>query len=148
MKFTITDNDLRKVTGMTEKAGVRVAYPFLDHRLVDFAARMPVGLKVKGKRLRYGFKESLRGFLPPEIILKQKHGFGLPIGVWTRSKKNIAEFVSDALLGASCSIRPLLREGFLEEIFKIHRDTGAAFYGDVIWHMLMLELWHRRIGTG
>ncbi|KAF0221847.1 MAG: asparagine synthase [Geobacteraceae bacterium] len=144
MKFTITDNDLRKVTGMTEKAGVRVAYPFLDPRLVDFAAHMPVGLKVKGDRLRYAFKESLRNFLPPEIIVKQKHGFGLPIGVWTRSKKNIAEFVKDALLGPSCSISLWLREGFLEEIFRIHRETGAAFYGDVIWHLLMLELWHKK----
>lgn len=144
MKFTITDNDLRKVTGMTEKAGVRVAYPLLDYRLVDFAAQMPVGLKVKGNRLRYGFKESLRGFLPPEIIAKQKHGFGLPIGVWTRSKKNIAELVRDVLLGSSCTIRPLLREGFLEEIFRIHQESGAAFYGDVIWHLLMLELWRIR----
>jgi asparagine synthase (glutamine-hydrolysing) len=144
MKFTITDNDLRKVTCMTEKAGLRVAYPFLDFRMVDFTARMPAGLKVKGDRLRYAFKESLRGFLPPEIITKQKHGFGLPIGVWTRSKKNIAEFVRDVLLGPSCSIRPWLRDGFLEEIFRIHLETGASFYGDIIWHLLMLELWHRR----
>ena len=147
MKFTITDNDLRKVTGMTEKAGVRVAYPFLDYRLVDFAAQMPAGLKVKGNRLRYAFKESLRNFLPPEIIVKQKHGFGLPIGVWTRSKRSIADFVRDALLGPSCSIRTLLREGFLEEIFRIHRETGASFYGDIIWHLLMLELWNRTAGS-
>lgn len=144
MKFTITDNDLRKVTGMTEKAGMRVAYPLLDHRLVEFAAGLPDRLKVRGGRLRYAFKESLRGFLPPEIIAKQKHGFGLPIGVWIRTQKPIADFVADALLGPSCGIRPWLREGFLEEIFQLHRDSGATFYGDVIWHLLQLELWHRR----
>jgi len=144
MKFTITDNDLRKVTGMVEKAGLKVAYPFLDHRLVEFAGRMPVGLKVRGTRLRHGFKEALRDFLPAEIIAKQKHGFGLPIGVWIKTKPRIAQLVADTLLARSCSIRPWLREGFLEEIFRLHRDTGAAFYGDFIWHLLMVELWHRK----
>jgi len=147
MKFTITDNDLRKVTGMVGQAGIRVAYPFLDHRLVDYAAGIPSGLKVKGRALRYVFKEALKGFLPPEIIVKQKHGFGLPIGVWTRSKENIASFVRETLLGPSCGIRPWLRDGVLEEIFRIHVETGATFYGDVIWNLLVLELWRQRSGA-
>lgn len=144
MKHTVTDNDLRKVNGMTAKAGMRVAYPFLDHRLVDLAGRMPSDLKVRGTYLRYIFKESLKGFLPPEVIAKQKHGFGLPIGVWTRTKPNIAAFVRDTLLGPSCSIQPWLRDGFLEEIFRIHGETGASFYGDIIWNLLMMELWHKK----
>jgi len=144
MKHTVTDNDLRKVNGMTAKAGMRVAYPFLDHRLVDLAGRMPSDLKVRGTYLRYIFKESLKGFLPPEVIAKQKHGFGLPIGVWVRTKGNITEFVRDALLGPSCSIRPWLRDGFLEDIFRIHGETGASFYGDIIWNLLMMELWNMR----
>ena len=144
MKFTITDNDLRKVSGMTELAGARVAYPFLDHRLVDFAAGIPAGLKVKGKHLRYIFKEALRDFLPSEIIVKKKHGFGLPIGVWIRTKENVASFVRETLLDPSCTIRPYLRYGFLDGLFCLHRETGAAFYGDFIWHLMMLELWHRK----
>lgn len=144
MKFTITDNDLRKVTAMSEKAGIHVAYPFLDHHLVDFAASMPGYLKVKGTYLRYGFKKALKGFLPHEVIKKKKHGFGLPIGIWIRTKKNIADFVGDALLTPNCTIRPFFREGFIEELFRLHRETGAAFYGDIIWNLLVLELWMRK----
>lgn len=141
MKFTITDNDLRKVTGMTEKAGVRVAYPFLDYRAVNFAARMPVGMKVRGGRLRCAFKESLRNFLPPEILVKQKHGFGLPIGVWTRSKPVIASFVRDTILARGSFVQEIIRGRFLDEIYDVYQKTGASFYGDILWHLLMLELW-------
>jgi asparagine synthase (glutamine-hydrolysing) len=148
MKFTITDNDLRKVTGMAEKAGVRVAYPLLDHPLVDFAAAMPAGLKVKGQELRYAFKRSLTDFLPKAVIDKKKHGFGLPIGVWTRTEPTISTFVQDALLAADCTIRPFFRKGFIEEMFKRHLETGAVYYGDILWLLLMLELWHRQQKKG
>ncbi len=141
MKFTITDNDLRKVTTMSEKAGVRVSYPFLDRRLVDFAATIPYALKVKGKRLRYIFKKALANFLPPEIIQKKKHGFGLPIGIWLRTNDDLRELARENLLDSGCSIRPLLRENFMEELFSLHRITGAPFYGDIIWLLLVLELW-------
>ena len=144
MKFTITDNDLRKVTAMSEKAGVRVCYPLLDHRLVDFAATIPASLKVKGTKLRYIFKKALKGFLPPEVIDKKKHGFGLPIGIWIRTKDNISSFVRETLLNPDCTITPFFRNDFIKELFRLHGTTGAAFYGDIIWLLLMLELWHRK----
>lgn len=144
MKFTITDNDLRKVNAASGKAGLGVAYPLLDNKLVDLAATMPVSLKVKGKALRYLFKRAFAGFLPAEIIHKKKHGFGLPIGVWIRTKKNVADFVQDALRSPSCTIRHCFRDGFIDELFRLHRETGSAFYGDIIWNILVLELWNKR----
>ena len=144
LKFTITDNDLRKVTVTSERAGIHVAYPLLDHHIVDFAATMPAELKVKGTYLRYGFKKALKDFLPREIIKKKKHGFGLPIGVWIRTKKNISSFVRDTLLSSNSAIKPLFKDGFIEELFRMHEATGAAFYGDIIWLLLILELWSRK----
>ncbi len=61
-----------------------VRFPMLDEDLVDFAARVPPELKLKGNQLRYFFKQSLADFLPPEILSKSKHGFGLPFGIWLR----------------------------------------------------------------
>ena len=49
---------------------------------MEFSARLPSTYKLKGPQLRWFFKEALRDFLPPEIIAKQKHGFGLPVGEW------------------------------------------------------------------
>jgi len=122
-RFTLADNDLPKVSGTTRLAGVDVGYPLLADALVDVSLLLGPADKVRGLRLRHFFKESLTDFLPPQIIAKQKHGFGLPIGVWTRTKPNIASFVRDTLLGPSCSIRPWLRDGFLEEVFRIHGET-------------------------
>lgn len=143
MKFTITDNDIKKVTAMSERAGVRVCYPLLDYKLVDFTATIPPSLKVKGTKLRYIFKKALKDFLPSEVIKKKKHGFGLPIGVWIRTKDNICSFVRENLLDPNCTIRPFFRKGFIDELFKLHETTGAAFYGDIIWLLLMLELWNK-----
>jgi len=80
MKYTLADNDLPKVTRSCELAGVAVRFPLLDDTMVSFSARLAPRLKLKGTRLRYFFKEALRGFLPDEIITKSKHGFGLPFG--------------------------------------------------------------------
>ena len=67
--------------------GVRVGYPFLQEQLVDFANRVPPELKLKGQKLRYFFKRASEGFLPPDILTKPKHGFGVPCGRWTRDYK-------------------------------------------------------------
>lgn len=144
MKFTITDNDIRKVTAMSEKAGIRVAYPMLDYRLVNFAATIPPYLKVKGKELRYIFKKSLKDFLPIEVIKKKKHGFGLPVGVWIRTQDTIYSFVKETLLNPNCTIRPLFRDGFIERLFALHGETRSAYYGDILWLLLILERWSKQ----
>ena len=76
-KYILADNDLPKVTGTASLGGVDVGFPLLDDRLLDFSLGMPPDLKVRGRKLRYFFKEALRGFLPDQIIAKKKHGFGL-----------------------------------------------------------------------
>lgn len=143
MKFTITDNDIRKVTAMSEKAGIRVAYPLLDYKLVDFVATIPPSLKVKGRNLRYIFKEALKDFLPVEVIKKEKHGFGLPIGIWIKTDYKISSFVSETLLNPNCSIKPFFRNNFIKDLFKLHKESESAFYGDILWLLLILELWSK-----
>ncbi len=133
MKFAITDNDIRKVSDVSEKAGISVFYPFLDHKLVDFAATIPSGLKVKGTYLRYIFKKSVEDFLPSEIIKKKKHGFGLPIGLWINKKQNIRSFVRETLIQSDCVIRSFFNNNFIENLFRQHDETGASYCGDIIW---------------
>lgn len=77
-KMTLADNDLPKVVKACELAGINVGFPLISNELVEFSTRLEPKLKLKGTKLRYFFKESLRGFLPDEVLAKQKHGFGLP----------------------------------------------------------------------
>ncbi|HAF54216.1 MAG TPA: asparagine synthase, partial [Thauera sp.] len=64
------DNDLPKVIGTTQLAGVEVAFPLLSDELTDFSTTLPPEWKLKRLTLRWFFKEALRGFLPDEIIAK------------------------------------------------------------------------------
>ncbi|NOY44900.1 MAG: asparagine synthase [Deltaproteobacteria bacterium] len=146
MKFTITDNDLRKVTQMTEAAGVRVRYPLLDRDLVDFTATIPPELKVKPGRNRYVFKRAMEGFLPREIIEKTKHGFGLPVGPWFARHPDLNALVRDTLLTPSARIRDWIRPEFLEELHQGLYGDSPAYAGGNLWVFLVLELWLGQAG--
>ncbi|MBN2320617.1 MAG: hypothetical protein JXR49_16175 [Acidobacteria bacterium] len=146
LAITITDNDLRKVTPMTELAGAVPRYPLLDHSLVEFSATIPANLKVRGRRLRYLFKECMRGFLPQETIKKQKHGFGLPFSVWLGENKTLRDFTFDTLGSNDARQRGYFRKDLLEWLWQQYNSESQVFYGDVLWIFLMLERWH--ITTG
>ena len=107
-RYTLAEADLPKVCGSTQLAGVAVGFPFLDQRLVDFSLRLPTDYKLKGLKLRWFFKEALRGFLPDEILTKKKQGFGLPFGVWANRHAGLRQFATDSLqvLGARGIVRP------------------------------------------
>ena len=139
-KFTLADNDLRKVTQMCELAGLQVVFPLLNDELVEFSTRLPHRLKLKGIRLRPFFKEALRGFLPDETIAKKKHGFGLPFGIWLSEHKPLKEFVHDSLNGLKG--RNVIQPEFIDEVFKMHSSTHAGYYGTMIWNLMMLEQWY------
>lgn len=140
-KFTLADNDLRKVGGTCDLAGVDVLYPFLDRDLVDFANRVPPGLKLKGRKLRYFFKRASDGFLPDAILKKRKHGFGVPVGRWMRDHAPLRDLAYDCL--RSLEKRGYLREGFVPRLMKLHEEH-ADYYGEMVYVLTMLELWHRK----
>lgn len=139
LKFTLADNDLRKVGGMTEAAGVEVRYPLLDDALVEFSAEIPPDWKVKGRYLRWFFKKSLTGYLPDEIINKSKHGFGLPFGIWARDYAPLRERIEDRF--ESFKKRKILLPTFIDNIRNEHLSGHATYFGRMVWLILTLEEW-------
>jgi len=139
LQFTLADNDLYKVGKMCELADVEVAYPMLDDDLVAFSAALPSGLKLKGTTLRYFFKHALRDFLPQEIIKKHKHGFGLPVGVWTRDHAPLRDLVYGTL--HDFKRRGVTRPEFIDEMIAGHQSVHTAYWGEEIWVLAVLELW-------
>ncbi len=139
LKFTLADNDLRKVGAMTEAAGVEVCYPLLEDRLVDFANHLPVDYKVRGQKLRWFFKEALNDLLPEKIINKSKHGFGLPFGLWSTQYAPLGEVVGDSL--ADFKQRGWVKLAYLDHMLAMQRGPHASYYGVMIWVILMLEQW-------
>lgn len=141
LKFTLADNDLPKVNKSADLAGVDVGYPLLSDELIEFAARLPVRLKLRGIRLRYFFKEALRDLLPPEIIAKKKHGFGLPFGPWLSREAALQAIAADALDGLKR--RGLVRADFVDRLLTEHLPSHPGFYGTMVWLLITLEFWYR-----
>ncbi len=97
VKMTLADNDLRKVSGTAEMAGVNVRYPFLDDRLAEFSGRIPSSLKLKGFEKRYIFKQAMKEILPQKVLNKKKHGFGVPLAQWLLQNPQMGELRQDLL---------------------------------------------------
>lgn len=146
-KLTLADNDLIKVTRMTEALAIAVRYPFLDNRLVDFSVTIPANIKMKGTRLRSFFKTASADLLPPEIRRKQKHGFALPIPVWLRSDTSLSELMHDLALGARICQRGYFRKKTVQDLIAAHKTDETSFYGTALWNLMMLELWLRNYDT-
>jgi asparagine synthase (glutamine-hydrolysing) len=145
MKITLADNDLPKVTCMSGLAGIETRFPFLDRSVAEFAGRVPARLKVRGLQKRYLFKRAFRTLLPPEIIGKKKHGFGIPVALWLRSDRRMRELAYDTLLSERASSRGYFRRQFIEDMFRRHEAGVDTYYGDTLWTFLMIELWLRAV---
>ena len=129
---------------MTEAAGITVRYPFLDHCLAEFAARVPARLKMRGRELRTFFKKAYGDLLPQEVRSKQKHGFGLPIPVWLRTDTRLNEMMLDLVLSRASLERGYFRRKALEDLVERHWTDTTSYYGTILWNLMILELWQRK----
>lgn len=139
MKFTLADNDLRKVGTMTEAAGIEARYPLLDDRMIAFANTLPVDYKVRGQQLRWFFKKALADLLPEKIITKRKHGFGLPFGVWSNQYAALGDLVDSSL--SDFKRRGWIQPAYLDHMLAMQRGQHASYYGVMIWVVMILEQW-------
>jgi asparagine synthase (glutamine-hydrolysing) len=144
-QYTLSDNDLRKVSTMCDLAGVRVSYPMLDARVVDVSLRVPSRMKIRDGELRWFYKRALEDFLPTEVIRKSKHGFGLPFGVWLKTHPRLRELIMAHL--ESLRRRNIVARSFIDSVSTQHRDGDASFYGYPIWDMAMLDAWMTHNGV-
>jgi asparagine synthase (glutamine-hydrolysing) len=115
--------------------------PFLDHRLVGFAARLPAHLRVRGRRGKHLLRRVAARWLPPDVLAKRKQGFGIPLARWFRGP--LAPLAADLFASRAFRERGLLRPAAARHYLDQHR-RGHGDYGEVLWLMVSLELWARR----
>jgi asparagine synthase (glutamine-hydrolysing) len=138
-RYTLAETDLPKVCGTTRLAGLEVGFPMLDARLVDFSLQLPEAYKLRGLKLRWFFKEALRGFLPDQILTKKKQGFGLPFGVWATRHAGLARLAADSL--GSLAERGIVQPAFIRALLDRHLAEHPGYYGEMVWILMMLEQW-------
>ena len=119
----------------------RRGFPAARPRTGRLLAALPADYKLKGLKLRWFFKEALRGFLPDAIIAKKKQGFGLPFGVWVTRHEGLKRLAVDSL--ASLATRGIVRAEFIRELLDRRLAEHPGYYGEMVWILMMLEQWLR-----
>jgi asparagine synthase (glutamine-hydrolysing) len=135
----LPDDLLVKMDVATMAHSLEARSPFLDHRLMEFMARVPAGMKLRRGRSKYLLKSALRGTLPDEILDRPKMGFGVPLASWLRG--SLREMLVDTVLGSRALARGYFRPEAVRHMVGAHM-SGSNAYQYVLWDLLMLERWH------
>lgn len=115
--------------------------PLLDHRLLEFSASLPSKLKIHNFSLKYIFKKALNGVVPEKILKRQKMGFTVPVDRWFREE--LKDYLASIILSKKALARGYFKPDAIRQIIEAHM-RGRDNYGQCLWGLLVLELWHRR----
>ena len=114
--------------------------PFLDHKFMEFAARLPMEFKLRGTTLKYLLKKAAAPLLPAGVLNRRKMGFGVPVGCWMRNQ--LRPLVHDALLSATAMNRGYFHPDSVRRLVREHTE-GTRDHSSRLWALLWLELWHQ-----
>jgi asparagine synthase (glutamine-hydrolysing) len=141
LKIWLPDNLLLRGDHMTMAASIEERVPFLDHKLVELAARVPTALLTRGFRTKVLLKRALRPYLPPETLQRPKVGFAVPVGEWFR--KPLKSLVADLVLSPDSRSRGYFRAASMERFVQEHFD-GVYDRQKQLWALVNFELWCRK----
>lgn len=130
---------LVKVDIATMANGLEARSPFLDHRVIEFAAGLPIDIRMKRREPKYLLKKAFAHLLPAENLTRSKMGFGVPVGAWFRGP--LRELLEGALLDAPLQV---LNRATVERYLKDHL-SGRRNHAFQLWNLLILELWLKSI---
>jgi asparagine synthase (glutamine-hydrolysing) len=114
--------------------------PLVDYRLVEYAAAIPAGLKLKGRNLKYILKKVAARYLPPELIKRRKQGFGFPIGIWLRTQ--LRPLMLNLFRQSRLVEQGIFEPAYMQRLLSEHL-AGKANHDFRLWILLNLEIWHR-----
>ncbi|MGH9353144.1 MAG: asparagine synthase (glutamine-hydrolyzing) [Terriglobia bacterium] len=137
----LADDLLVKIDRASMACSLELRTPFLDHRLIEFAAGLPAGLKVRGLRLKSLLKKAVEPWLPREIVYRQKRGFSVPIARWLR--RELRPLVSEMLSESRLKSEGLFNAGFVRRLIDEHQ-SGKADHRKPLWALLCFELWRKQ----
>jgi asparagine synthase (glutamine-hydrolysing) len=131
---------LMKQDQMSMATSIESRVPFLDHKLVEFAAQLPDEWKLSGFTTKRVLREAMKGLLPESILNRPKMGFPVPFSGWTRGRWNAV--AREVLLDRRSIERGIVDAQGVDALLRDHA-SGRTEGGDRIWSLLNLELWHR-----
>ena len=144
-KTWLAEDLLLKADKMTMANSIELRVPFLDHKVLEFAASLPGRYKVHGFKTKYILKKLLQARVPQEILNRKKVGFPVPYNSWLRS--DLKTWVRDLLLDRQTVERGYFEKSCVESLLS-QNDIRGGSYSKEIFSLAMLELWHREFLRG
>jgi asparagine synthase (glutamine-hydrolysing) len=141
----LPDHPVMITDRMSMSHGLEARSPFMDHRLAEFAARLPSSMKIRGRSLRWAQRRLAGRYLPREILDRPKQGFSsaLPYILKQEYRQLYECFLPDSQLVKA----GVLRRGPIDELLREH-CAGRADHGNRLWLLINAELWYRMMITG
>ncbi|MCG8422624.1 MAG: asparagine synthase (glutamine-hydrolyzing) [Proteobacteria bacterium] len=124
---------------------VEARVPFLDNELVEYARRIPAGLRLRGEQGKFVLRQAMRGLLPHEVVTRRKQGFTPPDRTWY--KKDAYRYIRDLLLGHRATDRGYFEPAYLEKILDDHIEDRHN-HRFLIWSLMCFEWWNRLFVDG
>jgi len=143
-KTTLPDDLLLKADKMTMANSIELRVPFLDHRILEFAATLQENQKVRGFTTKFMAKFALEGRVPHEILHRKKAGFPMPYETWLRAE--LKDWVKDVLFDRETTARGYFNRGAVESLIADNTHNGR--HARELFSLVILELWHRSILNG
>jgi len=141
--YYLPDDILYKSDRMSMAHSLEVRPPFLDHRIVEFAARLPENLKIRGGQLKFVLRELMKGRLPQPVLSRRKEGFDIPAHHWLRTV--LRPLLLDTLNERTVRESGIFSWPAIDATLRAHLDRRANL-GYHLWGLLVLFLWMRRWG--
>ncbi len=141
LKLWLPDDLLTKVDRATMTHSLEARVPYLDHRFVEFCARLSPDLKIQGSTHKHVLKCVAERYLPHEIVHRGKQGFVMPLSEWLAGR--LAGQLDEHLGDGGLARRGLFRDGALARLLHEHR-RGRRNHAGRLWALLILERWFRR----
>lgn len=140
-KYYLADDILTKSDRMSMAHSVEVRPPFLDHRIVEFAAKLPASLKIRGAQQKVILKELMKDKLPKAILERPKTGFDIPAHEWLRGP--LLPLLTDALHYGASGYGNVFRSDVVDRFLRLHLERKANV-GYHLWGLLILFLWMKK----
>ncbi|MGC1200955.1 MAG: asparagine synthase (glutamine-hydrolyzing) [Candidatus Acidiferrales bacterium] len=140
-KYFLPDDILTKADRMSMAHSLEVRPPFLDHRIVEFAARLPADFKIRGSMQKFILKDLMKRALPPSILRRKKTGFDIPAHQWLRGP--LKKMLLDAIATGTTEHGALFNRAAIDSCVRRHMERRANL-GYNLWGLLILFLWMKR----
>jgi len=140
-KYYLPDDILTKTDRMSMAHSLEVRPPFLDHRIVEFAATLPATLKIRGSRQKFLLKELMKGKLPPSVLSRKKVGFDIPAHEWMRGP--LRSLLVETVTAGAAEHAGLFDPAAIDAHLQRHLAKRANL-GYQLWGLLVLFLWMKK----